>query len=75
MMFYNVDTDCFEMDAWEIRQQKETILKTLRVADIWERLYELDVKSIEFIDPYKMVLTIDAGAGFTYKVDIIGRGL
>lgn len=72
MMFYDAGTDSFQMDAWEKEKQQEAILKTLRKSDIWEKLYELNVESIEFTDFHKMVLTIDAGAGFTYKVDIIG---
>lgn len=72
MMFYDAGMDCFQMDACEKEDRQKAILKTLREADIWEKLYELDVKSIEFTDFHKMVLTIDAGAGFTYKVDIIG---
>lgn len=71
MTFYDAGTDCFQMDAWEKEERQKAILKTLREADIWEKLYELDVKSIEFTDLYKMVLTIDAGEGFAYKVDIL----
>lgn len=75
MMFYDAGTDCFQMDGWEKRKQQEAILDALREADVWEKLHELNVKSIEFTGLHKMALTIDVGAGFTYQVDIIGRYL
>lgn len=70
MMFYNAGTDYFEMDAWEVRQQKETILKKLKETNIWEELYELGVQSIDFTDLRRMTLTVDVGAGFSYKVKV-----
>ena len=75
MMFYDAGTDCFQMDAWEKMEQQQAILKTLRETDVWGKLHELNVKSIEFTGLHKMVLTIDAGAGFTYQVDIAGWNL
>lgn len=70
MMFYDAGTDYFEMDAWEMREQKEVILKALKETGIWEKLYELGVQSIDFTDLRRMTLTVDVGAGFSYKVKV-----
>lgn len=74
MMFYDAGTDYFEMKAWEVRQRNEAILIALERADnktdIFEKLYELGVESIDFTDLHKMTLTIGAGEDFSYKVKV-----
>lgn len=70
MMFYDAGMDCFQMDAEETRDQKEVVLKTLEETDIWEKLYELGVESIDFTGFHQMTLTLDAGEGFSYKVKV-----
>lgn len=70
MMFYDAGTDWFQMDAGETRDQKEVVLKTLEETDIWEKLYELGVESIDFTGFHQMTLTLDAGEGFSYKVKV-----